>query len=83
MRAEEIPEISAEYVVLNLWDDDHLRSLDAARWIRVGWMHKDLPRGDDPDAYPVHGFPWAHVRYDLAKGAFVESVVRDAKRATQ
>jgi hypothetical protein len=34
-------------------------------------MCRDLPRGGK-DTYPVHGFPWAHVRYDLDKGAFVE-----------
>lgn len=68
----EVMDIAAEYVILNVWDDDHLRNIDAARWIRVGWVHKDLPRGGGPETYPVHGFPWAHVRYDLDKGKFVE-----------
>ena len=37
-------------------------------------MCRDLPRGNAKaeDAYPVHGFPWAHMRYDLDKGDFVE-----------
>jgi len=70
LRTEET-DLAAEYIVLNIWDDDHLRNLDAARWIRVAWMCKDLPRGGK-DTYPVHGFPWAHVRYDLDKGEFVE-----------
>ena len=48
-----------------------MRNIDAARWIRVGWMIRDIPRGKK-DSYPVHGFPWAHVRYDLTKGDFVE-----------
>ena len=60
LRTEET-DLAAEYIVLNIWDDDHLRNLDAARWIRVAWMCKDLPRGGK-DTYPVHGFPWAHVR---------------------
>jgi len=68
----EVNALATEYVVLNVWDDDHLRNIDAARWIRVGWVHKDLPRGSGPDTYPVHGFPWAHVRYDLDAGKFVE-----------
>ncbi|MFP4028686.1 MAG: hypothetical protein ACLFWL_12925, partial [Candidatus Brocadiia bacterium] len=71
MRIEE-SDLAAKHVVLNVWDDDHLRNIDAARWIRVGWMHKDLPRGGGEDTYPVHGFPWAHVRYNLKRGNFVE-----------
>ena len=71
MRVEKT-DLAAEYIILNIWDDDHLRNIDAARWIRVAWMHKDLPRGGGEDTYPVHGFPWAHVRYDLDKGEFVE-----------
>jgi len=69
----EATHLAADYVVLNIWGhDDHLRNLDAARWVRVGWMHRDLPRGGGEDTYPVHGFPWAHLRYDLDKGGFVE-----------
>jgi len=68
----EAADLAAEYIILNIWDDDHLRNIDAARWIRVAWVHKDLPRGGGEDMYPVHGFPWAHVRYDLDRGEFVE-----------
>jgi len=70
----EATDVAADNVILNMWDDDHLRNIDAARWVRVGWMHRNLPRGKaaGKDAYPVHGFPWAHLRYDLAKGTFVE-----------
>jgi len=68
----EVSDLAAEYIVLNVWDDDHLRNIDAARWIRVAWVHKDLPRGGGEDTYPVHGFPWAHVRYDPDRGEFVE-----------
>ncbi len=71
MRTEAIKNLAAPYLVLNIWDDDHMRNIDAARWIRVGWMIRDIPRGKK-DSYPVHGFPWAHVRYDLTKGDFVE-----------
>ena len=72
LRTEAIADLSAEYIILNIWDDDHVRNLDAARWIRVAWMHKDMPRGGGKDTYPIHGFPWAHVRYDLKKADFVE-----------
>lgn len=71
MRTEAISDLAAEYIVLNIWDDDHMRNIDAARWSRVAWMCRDLPRGGK-GGYPVHGFPWAHVRYDLDKGEFVE-----------
>ena len=72
LRTEAVADLAAEYVVLNIWDDDHLRNIDAARWVRVGWMHRDLPRGDVDNAYPIHGFPWAHLRYDLDAGRLVE-----------
>ena len=70
---------AAEYIILNIWDDDYMRNLDAARWNRVAWMCRDLPRGKK-DGYPVHGFPWAHLRYDLGKGEFVEKegLLKDA-----
>lgn len=71
MRVEKT-DLAAEYIILNIWDDDYLRNIDSARWIRVAWMHKDLPRGGGEDTYPVHGFPWAHIRYDVEKSRFVE-----------
>jgi hypothetical protein len=71
LRTEVEPDLAADNIILNVWDDDHKRNLDAARWIRVAWMCRDLPRGGK-DTYPVHGFPWAHMRYDLDKGTFIE-----------
>lgn len=71
MRMEADPKIAAEYIILNIWDDDYMRNIDAARWVRVAWMCRDLPRGKK-DGYPVHGFPWMHVRYNLAKGKWEE-----------
>lgn len=71
MRMEQIKEIASEYLILNIWDDDHIRNLDAARWIRCGWGMRGLARGK-ADGYPVHGFPWVHLRYDIDQGAWVE-----------
>ena len=65
-------DLAAKYLVLNVWDDDHMRNVDAARWIRVAWMCRDLPRGGGKKSYPVHGFPWAHVRFDLKARRWVE-----------
>ncbi len=72
MQIEATDDLAAEYIVLNIWDDDYMRNIDAARWNRVAWMCRDIPRGKK-DGYPVHGFPWAHIRYDLEKGEFVEN----------
>jgi len=71
MRTEAVKDLAAEYIILNVWDDDYMRNIDAARWVRVAWKCRDLPRGKK-DGYPVHGFPWMHLRYDLAKADWVE-----------
>ncbi|HOK56874.1 MAG TPA: hypothetical protein PKV21_02880 [bacterium] len=71
MRIEKT-DIGTEYIILNIWDDDHLRNIDSSRWIRVAWMHRDLPRGGGENTYPVHGFPWAHLRFDIEKERFIE-----------
>ena len=65
----EAGECSAEYLLLTIYDDDHVRNLDASRWIRTQWNDRDRPR---ERAWPLHGLPWVHLRYDLSKGSFVE-----------
>ena len=59
----EAGECSAEYLLLTIYDDDHVRNLDASRWIRTQWNDRDRPR---ERAWPLHGLPWAHLRYDLS-----------------
>ncbi|MCE9613724.1 MAG: hypothetical protein K8T26_05575 [Lentisphaerae bacterium] len=59
----------APFVVLNIYDDDHVRNLDAARWVRT-FVDADPPPPDRP--IMLHGLPWVHVRYDLGAGRFVE-----------
>jgi len=71
LRAE-ATDVAAEYVILNIWDDDHIRSLDAARWIITGWAQRGNPWAGGDAAWPICGFPWAHLRWDLDKGRFVE-----------
>ena len=44
------------YIILNIWDDDHYRSLDAWRSIRFGYGSRC-------------GFTLPHVRVDVAKGS--------------
>jgi hypothetical protein len=65
----EAGECSAENLLLTIYDDDHVRNLDASRWIRTQWNDKERPR---ERAWPLHGLPWAHLRFDLSKGSFVE-----------
>jgi len=59
----------AEYIILNIFHDDHVRNLDAARWIRSAWG-KEAPPPDEP--CQLHGLPWAHLRFDVGQGTFVE-----------
>ncbi len=68
-RRIEDTDCAAEYIILNLFVDDHIRSLDAARWIRTAWNERERPA---EQAYPLHGLPWAHLRFDLARGEWVE-----------
>ena len=65
----EAGECSAKYLLLTIYDEDHVRNLDASRWIRTQWNDKDRPR---ERAWPLHGLPWVHLRYDLSKDSFVE-----------
>ena len=72
LRVEADSDLSAEYIILNIWDDDHIRNLDVARWIRTAWDQRDRPWSGGDAPWPIHGFPWSHVRFDLDKGSFVE-----------
>jgi hypothetical protein len=61
-------ELAAPWVVLNVFDDDHIRSLDAARWLRTAWRMRAKPiTGADQ----LHGLPWCHARYNPQRGEFV------------
>jgi len=48
-------QISGGYIILNIWDDDHYRNLDAWRSIRFGYGSRC-------------GFTLPHLRVDVAKG---------------
>ena len=66
-RRMEAGDCAAPWVILNIYNDDHVRNLDASRWIRTTW--KELPL--DPNRpHQMHGLPCAHVRYELQTGAF-------------
>lgn len=65
----ESSDCAAEYVILNIFHDDHVRSLDSSRWIRSAWNERNRP---PEQPYLLHGLPWSHVRYDLRKASFAE-----------
>jgi len=68
-RMKEATELSAENVILNIWGDDHLRNVDACRWLRTAWGDRNRPK---EQRWPLHGLPWPHVRYNAESGAWVE-----------
>jgi hypothetical protein len=69
MLREEATPSGAEYLILNIWGiDDHLRSVDAWRWLRFATWFRAYPG----HLHMVHGNPWAHIRIDPDTGAAVE-----------
>ncbi len=64
---EEETSREAKYIILNIWSDDHFRSLDAWRWIRI----PDFRRGCR-NTKMFHANPWAYVRIDPETGEVVE-----------
>lgn len=69
MRAIEPASHGTEFVVLNIFDDDHVRNVDAARWFRISTFRTAMGDGLRP---MLHANPWAHLRIDRSTGTFVE-----------
>jgi len=67
VRVETTPGLGAPYVILNLWGDDHHRSLMAWRWLAC-FEHWSQAAADETFHFPT----WAHVRIDPATGGLVE-----------
>ena len=66
---------SAEYIILNIWDDDHFRSLDKWRWLRIPefWrMLRSRSQNKGLRTCFFHSNPWAHIRMNLQTGRFIE-----------
>ena len=69
MLREEEGRQSAPYVILNIWGvDDHLRSIDAWRWLRIAEWWRTSPG----HLFMFHANPWVHVRLDLNTGRLLE-----------
>jgi hypothetical protein len=71
MKTEMNPKLASEYIILYIWDDDHVRSLDSLRWPRCD-AAKEVKHLPPNKPKQIHGYPWPHVRFDLKKGKFVE-----------
>lgn len=69
IRTEQTP-AGAPYLVLNIFLDDHYRSLDAYRLLRVGRFWRDYDQSLTTSMF--HANPWSHVRIDPATGGLVE-----------
>jgi hypothetical protein len=68
MIREEQTDNRAEYLILYIWGDDHIRSLFRARWADIyRWFASALPA-----AHMFHGNSWPNVSQDLDTGQFVE-----------
>lgn len=72
MRREEKTRLAAEYLVLNVYDDDHVRSVTKYRWLQMPSFHPrmiDLPKSE---LCMFHANPWAHLQLNLGTGSFEE-----------
>ncbi len=69
MRAIEPASHGTGFVVLNIFDDDHVRNVDAARWFRISRFRTAMGDGLRP---MLHANPWAHLRIDPSTGTFAE-----------
>ena len=63
----------AEYLILNIWSDDHYRSVYSWRWLHTLAFRRNLQaRAAGDGAYMFHSNPWAHLWLDPETGSFVE-----------
>jgi hypothetical protein len=63
----EATDLGTPYVIFNIWGDDHLRSINAWRWLT-------FPREvvESMDTTMFHANPWRHARLDPVSGDLVE-----------
>jgi hypothetical protein len=70
---EEQTAAGASHVVLNIWRDDHVRSLYAWMWLHSTTWRGVLAEGAlGARVSMFHATPWAHLRLDPDTGAFAE-----------
>lgn len=64
----------SEYVILNIWSDDHFRSIYKWRWIHIPGFRQNIPMKNlsETEACMFHANPWAHLRLNPETGEFEE-----------
>lgn len=74
MLREEKTESSAEYVILNIWSDDHFRSIYKWRGLLIPGYYRYLhEKGLSAiEGFMFHANPWSHVRLNPESGEFEE-----------
>lgn len=69
-------EFASEYLILNIWSDDHFRSIFKWRWLPkfeyefVRILHGGVSSKNE--TWDLFGTPWAHIQLDTESGEFVE-----------
>lgn len=74
MLREEKTESSAEYIILNIYDDDHYRSVYRWRWLHIPEYRRSLPRKNlsPTEVCHFHSNVWAHLSLNPETGKFEE-----------
>jgi hypothetical protein len=74
MIQEEAGESAAENIVLNIWSDDHFRSVMSWRWLHILEFRRHLmqPGQAERQVSLFHANPWAHVTLNTETGLFEE-----------
>ncbi len=71
MLREEKTNHGAQYVILYVWGDDHIRSLLRSRYILTREWNEETNRIEGPGRM-FHGNFWSHIEMDLETGKLVE-----------
>lgn len=74
MTQEEAGESAADNIVLNIWSDDHFRSVMSWRWLHIHEFrsHMMQPGQAEREVSLFHANPWAHVTLNTETGLFEE-----------
>ena len=74
MLRQEGTESSAEYTILNIFSNDHFRSIYKWRWLPKFEFGRELYKtvSLDPETWMFFGNPWSHLRLSPVTGKFEE-----------
>jgi hypothetical protein len=74
MLRQEQTSAATEYVIFNVWSDDHRRSLYPWRWLHIEQFRQRLYQTElsENEASMFHANPWKHLRFNPTSGQFEE-----------